>query len=311
MKGIFQRLQHRSPLCLGTLAVPIFGYLMYKAVRFSYLVCRRVSAQVVFNRLEPDVVHLFIHHRWSHGPNYFLHCFKVETFLRLAQIPYVAHFTSDPSISPTGRLPFIIHNRITLGDSATIVQYLTAEFNIEMDCNLSLEERAVGRATVRMVETSLNYALQRTLLWERPDFMVDMFQKEFALEQGSAKKMVKGIGRTLMDVLKALGYGNLPRGQYKRQFLEEVKGLESLIGGRPFLLGDKPTSYDSSVYAWLQVAREMGRHGRALSYVVDSKAFHRYVERMTNLAFPDFWTMGTSSEDHKFTPHICGRRDMY
>ncbi|KEG15053.1 hypothetical protein DQ04_00201060 [Trypanosoma grayi] len=293
--------QHPRPVMAAAAAVG--GYAVFRTIMLMCAVGKQISAQVNFKNLERDTVHLFIHHRWSHGPNYFPACLKVETFLRLAKIPYTVHFTSDASASPTGRLPFIVYNGTVIGDSEFIVQFLKEEFKVTMDDHLTPEEQAIGLITRRLAETSLNYGLQRTMLVDRPELMQDVFAKEYQLDPTMAQSLVHSMRGTLIKVLNTIGYGNVPQEQYPQEFLREVESLETLLSFKPFLLGSKPTSYDCAVYGWLHVAVEIGPHGPAMAYLSKSKTLREYVARVTKLAFPDIKELNTLDETQRFIPY--------
>ncbi|WAR17723.1 FAXC-like protein [Mya arenaria] len=54
---------------------------------------------------------------------------KLETYLRVNAIPY--QFDGQPLQGPKGKVPWIEHNGVTMGDSQFIIQYLEKEFKVE------------------------------------------------------------------------------------------------------------------------------------------------------------------------------------
>lgn len=292
--------EHKTACNVAIVAVG--SYVALKTASLAYSVGRRAYVNQGFAKLEEDIVHLFIHPRWSHGPSFFPHCVKVETFLRLAKIPYVVHFTNDVSISPNNRLPFIVHNGTVLADGEFIIQYLTEQFNVQIDDSLTSQEHAKGLMIRRMVETSINYGLNRTTFVDYPRYMADMFSKEYQLEPVMSNILVRGMRSATIKVLNAVGYGDLSQEQYEMEFLRDIQSLESFLQNKPFLFGSSPSSYDCSVYAWMQVAGEMGPNGAALSFLTSSKTLRDYINRMTRLAFPDIDDLQTPYETQKFIP---------
>lgn len=287
--------------CIATGAV-VGAVVAAKTGSLIYRVARRAKINAELRALEEDIVHLFIHPRWSHGPNFFPQCVKVETFLRLAKIPYMVHFTNDVSMSPNSRLPFIVHNGTVLADGEFIIQYLCEQYHVSMDDNLTPQEQAKGQMVRRMVETSINYGLNRTTFVDYPRYMADMFSKEYALEPVMSNILVRGMRNATIKVLNAVGYGDLSQDQYEMEFLRDMQSLEAFLQSKPFLLGNAPSTYDCSVYAWLQVAGEMGPNGPALSFLTSSKTLRDYINRMTRLSFPDIDDLMTPYETQKFTP---------
>ncbi|RNF02793.1 uncharacterized protein Tco025E_08329 [Trypanosoma conorhini] len=299
----FGRLCSEHPRSLAATLTVVGGYLAFKGAALMLSHRLRARMLVNLNKLEKDMVHLFLHHRWSHGPNLFPQCVKLETFLRLAKIPYTAHFTSDASLSPTGRLPFIVYNGTVIGDAELCIKFLNETFKVGMNDGLTPEDHAIGHITRRMVETSLNYGLHRSILVDRPELMQQMFVKEYLVHPRPARRLVNSMRRQVIKALTAVGYNTLSKEQYPQEFLHEVQSLETLLSEKPFLLGDKPTSYDCTVYGWMHVAREMGPHGPAIRYLRKSKVLNDYLLRMKKLAFPDIHELGTSAESQKFVPY--------
>lgn len=287
-------LQHRRA-CIAAAAIT-GSYVAGKTLLLLYRVSNQARANAMFRQLEAGVVHLFIHPRWSHGPNLFSHCVKVECFLRVAGIPYVAHFTNDSSLSPNGRLPFIVLNGTVLGESESIVQFLSEAMRVSIDAHLTPQDHAKGLMVRRMVETSINYGLNRTTFVDYPRYMADMFSKEYALEPIMSSILVRGMRNATLRVLNAVGHGTLSQDQYEVEFLRDLQSLETLLGGQKCLFGSTPTTYDCSIYAWLQVAIEFGPNGMALTYLTNSTILRGYVDSMTQIAFPDFNELRTAKE---------------
>ncbi|EKF39539.1 hypothetical protein MOQ_000230 [Trypanosoma cruzi marinkellei] len=300
---VFQGIWKKHPRPIMATATVMSGYLVFKGAALMISCHMRKKLLATLKNLEKDTVHLFVHHRWSHGPNFFPHCVKIETFLRLEKIAYTVHFTSDASLSPTGRLPFIVYNGTIVGDSGPCMEYLKETLHLSLDNSLTPEDHAIGHITRRMVETSLNYGLQRSTLVDRPGLMQQMFIKEYLVEPKMARRLVRSMRFKLVKALNTLGYNTLSEDQYPQEFLHEVQSLETLLSTKPFLLGNTPTSYDCTVYAWLHVAWEIGPHGPAIKYLRKSNILSEYITRMKNLAFPDINELGTSSESQKFIPY--------
>ena len=57
-------------------------------------------------------------------PNTSPFCLKVETYLRMTEVPYEIKFVMDPRKSPKGKLPVIKMNGETIPDSELIIDYL-------------------------------------------------------------------------------------------------------------------------------------------------------------------------------------------
>lgn len=301
----FYRQHRRTCLVAATIAGAVTTA---RTLALLFHVVHHARVNAFFRSLEPNLVHLFIHRRWSRGPSVLPHCLKVEAFLRLNRIPYMVHFRDNADDSPNRQLPFIVYNGTVVADSQLILQYLTESLYLgHADETLSAAEHAKGRMLRHVVETSLNYGLNRTTLVGSPKYMAHMFSKEYNLSSVKATVLVRNMRRSTMKVLEATGYAALSQEQYEAQFLRDLQGLEVVLQETPFLLGDHPTSYDCSAYAWLQIASEIGAHGPAPSFLTTSHPLLQYINRMTQLCFPDVCSLVREGEPQTIIPPSSSR----
>lgn len=77
-------------------------------------------------------------------------CTKLETWLRMAGIPYTAKVLQGPPRSATGKIPYLeLPDGSTLADSGRIIEALTEARGVRLDDHLSARDRsAVGALTV-------------------------------------------------------------------------------------------------------------------------------------------------------------------
>jgi glutathione S-transferase len=75
------------------------------------------------NAMHPPIK-LFQFPRMFGIPNVSPFCCKLETWLRIAQVPYEVVDTPDPRVGPNGKLPFIEDAGMRIPDSSFIVDHL-------------------------------------------------------------------------------------------------------------------------------------------------------------------------------------------
>ena len=75
---------------------------------------------------------------------------KLETYLRMADIPYENSFV--PKNSSKGKIPWIEYNGKKIADSNFCISFLNEEFKVPLDDKLSKSEKAVSYALKTMVE---------------------------------------------------------------------------------------------------------------------------------------------------------------
>lgn len=271
------------------LTVTAAAVVAVKVIRLASRVYKVRSQQASLDALEKNIVHLFIFPRWSRSANFSTPCLRLEAFLRLNKIPYVAHFTMDTSCSPTERLPFIVYNGEVVADSEFAAQWLTKRFNLTINASLSEHDHAVGLAARRLVEGSWQYGTYRTINVDNSAAVVAVYAREFRIPRFVAAYFVRSMRKGTITMLNAVGHGDLTNEQYRSEMLRDLKALEALIGNsKSYLLGNAPSSYDANVYAGLVVPLVLSEVATPeLAFLRSSAILTSYVDRMTALLFPD------------------------
>ena len=81
---------------------------------------------------------------------------KLMTWLRMADIPYVAPTMMGPPRSRTKKIPYIeLENGETVADSSQIIERLTRDRGIALDDGLDTRQRALAHTIRRTVEEHL------------------------------------------------------------------------------------------------------------------------------------------------------------
>jgi len=92
-----------------------------------------------------------------HTPSISPFVLKLETFLRVAQIPYVNRF--DRQMGPKGKLPWIQYNDHVVADSDLIIQFLSAMLDVKLSRRLSQQQAAVSHVIKRTAEEFTYWSL--------------------------------------------------------------------------------------------------------------------------------------------------------
>src|SRR6266536_5185281 len=77
-------------------------------------------------------------------PNVSPFCCKLETWLRIAGIPYEVVDTPDPRKGPKGKLPFIEDAGVRIADTSLIVDHLVMTRGVDPDARLDASQRAIA-----------------------------------------------------------------------------------------------------------------------------------------------------------------------
>ena len=186
---------------------------------------------------------------WGLNPSPF--CMKVESYLRLAGIPYRLA-TALPHQAPKGKLPFIAEaDGRRIPDSGQIVAHLEATRGGRLDGGLDAGQRALGHLIQRTCEESLFFVALYGR-WIDPAGWAIIRPTMFGRMPAPLRWIVPPlIRRRLARDLR--GQGTLCHGRDQIYALgcADLDALATLLGDKPFFLADRPTSADLCVHAFV------------------------------------------------------------
>ncbi len=174
---------------------------------------------------------------------------KVFAFLKLAGVPFRHEHIFDASAAPRGQLPYIEDNGEAIGDSETIIDYVTAKYAVTIDEALTQAERDTDLMLTRLLDDLywvMSYSrwqderywpqFRDALIGEHPRLTEADLLK--AKELNARRYYFQGIGRYPPDAAMARG-------------LADLGVLARLIPSSGYLHGATPTSIDSAIYGFV------------------------------------------------------------
>lgn len=177
-------------------------------------------------------------------------CTKAAYLLQLSGQDWTRTDLSDPRKMPNGKLPVIRAEGRLIADSDAIREYLESK-GADFDAGLSEDDKAASQAVIRMVEEHLYFLLMHDR-WANEAVWPEVSKAYFAHLPPVMRNVVPFLLRR--DVLKTL------HGQGVSRFTDEerlaradkdISAIATLLGDKPFLFGNAPTSADCSVAASL------------------------------------------------------------
>ncbi|MEZ4452666.1 MAG: glutathione S-transferase family protein [Nannocystaceae bacterium] len=187
-------------------------------------------------------------------PNPSPFCVKVETWLRMAELPYVAKSLRGPPKSRSGKLPYIERpNGEVMSDSTLIVETLGRERGVDLDAGLDADQRAQALLIQRLLEEEL-YWLMVHERWVDPANAPRVMADYFAGMPWIFRTMlVPVIRRQVVAAARGQGVARLPEGLRERKARADVDALAHVLGDHPFVF-DRPSTVDATAYGFLAVA---------------------------------------------------------
>lgn len=177
-------------------------------------------------------------------------CVKLETWLRMAQIPFELQSLRGRARSATGKVPYIERaDGSLLADSQRIIEMLGAERGIDLDAHLDAEQRATSHLLRKTIEESLYFAI----LWQRwavDEHWSTVRENYFAELPYLLRNTVPNLIRnTVAKQLDAQGTGRRSPAEIYAIAEADVTAVATTLGDRDFCF-DEPSSIDAVAYGF-------------------------------------------------------------
>jgi glutathione S-transferase len=220
-------------------------------------------------------------------PNLSQFCVKIETYLRMARLPYQIVNTL-PLKAPRGKLPYIEDNGKKIADSRLIIHYLKSTYGDPLDAHLSPEERNIAKAFQRLLEEHLYWVTMFTRWsYSEPNWQTN-------------KQAIFGVMPPVLRDLAAWAYRHRINSQIRGHGLgrhtpeevfqlgkEDIDALAHFLGEKPYFMGDSPTSLDASAYGILVNTVGCPIESPAKDHALARKNISDYCYRMQSEFFPE------------------------
>ena len=177
---------------------------------------------------------------------------KLETWLRLAGLPYQLVPTRNPGRGPKGKLPFIVDDDGTVvADSSLIIEHLVRTRGIDLDGELSREQRAQAVALQRLFEDHL-YFIAVWSRWIDPDGWRDFGPALFGSVALPLRwPLATFVRRQVRNGLHAQGLGRHSQAELYAMGRADLEAVSVTLHDRPFFFGERPTTIDAIAYGCL------------------------------------------------------------
>ncbi|XP_067667470.1 uncharacterized protein [Haliotis asinina] len=247
-----------------------------------------------------------IHHQIGRGPyapSMTPFAVKLETYLRMAKIPYQNDHGMEPSSK--GKLTWIEYNGHEVADSSLCIKFLNKKMSVDLNRSLSPADRGIAQAMQAMAEDHI-YWLIGLFRWQYDN------DKSFVM---NALKLSKFTFWKFQRVLEkeawSQGLGRHTEDEVAEMFKKDLQSLSDFIGMKKFLMGDEPCETDCAVFGQLS---QVYWHfiGTGHDNILKDKypTLAAYCERMKEAFWPD-WdqciTHGGKREATKYSQETTER----
>jgi glutathione S-transferase len=221
-------------------------------------------------------------------PNVSPFCCKLETWLRIAGLPYEVIDTPDPRKAPKGKVPFIEDDGVRIGDSSLIIDHLVKTRGVNPDARLDAAQRATALLAQRTLEEHYAFVILYTHFirdqgWQhmKSTFKVPAFVRPLVsrLTRQQMRKMLylQGVLRHSDDEIMEAAR-------------RDWQAILSLMGDGPFFFGDDPAGVDAILFGALATSLLTPVPSPARDFLKAQPKLVTHTERMKARFFPELAT---------------------
>jgi glutathione S-transferase len=195
-------------------------------------------------------IKLFVFPRMFGIPNLSPFCCKLETWLRIAKIPYTVVETSDPRTAPRRKLPYIEDAGVRIADSSMIVDHLARTRSIDLDEGLSQSQRATALLVQRTLEEHYAFVLAYTHLLR--DEGVRHTRARFDRLPAIVRPFVaRAVRKNVTKLLWSQGLLRCEHDEIVAAAIADWRAILTSMSDGPFFFGERATSVDAVVFGTL------------------------------------------------------------
>lgn len=180
-----------------------------------------------------------------------------DAYLRMAGIPFKAEILhqGDLTKTPKGKLPWIIDSDGTsVSDTQLIQYYLEEKYHDPLDHWLTREQRATATLIHRMFGECWYWMAVQTRYRRDEDFAIyDPLWATFLawLPEEQRGEPVRLFRDHLLTQFWYHGAGRNTEAEVEFTARKQTDAMSDLLGDKPYLFGDRPSSLDANMYAAL------------------------------------------------------------
>lgn len=182
-------------------------------------------------------------------------CLKLETYLKVARVPYENQLTISMSKSKKKKMPMILDQGELVEDSTLIIEHLKQKHGIDLDQHLTSEQKAIAKAFQWLCEKSIadiivyfrwvdinNWPKYREVIFRNAPWIIKV-------------TVANTIARNIKNTLYKHGMGRFTDAEKLKILDDNLLAISNYLGTKKYFFGDQVSTIDTILYSHLvQVA---------------------------------------------------------
>ncbi len=219
-------------------------------------------------------------------PNASPFCMKLETYLRMAEIPHTLVYEDTLDKAPKKKMPYIEDGDRKIGDSNLVIEYLIGKYGDRTDEHLSPSDRGISLAMRRMIDENLYWCMVYSRWMDESGWAITK-PAYFGTLPPVLKQILPGILRKgVQKNLDAHGMGRHSDGEIYSIGSRDLVALSGFLSDKPFFFGDRPTLLDAAAHATVRNFLDVPIEGPLKQKAHQLENLVSFSNRMTERFYP-------------------------
>jgi glutathione S-transferase len=248
-------------------------------------------------------IKLFVFPRMLGIPNLSPFCCKLETWLRIAKVPYVVVETGDPRSAPRRKLPYIEDRGLRIADSSVIIDHLSRTRSVDLDEGLNPNQCATALLVQRTLEEHYAFVLAYTHLLR--DEGLRHTRSRFERLPAMVRPFVaRAVHKNVKTLLWNQGVLRCAHDEIVAAAIADWRAVLAFMSDGPFFFGDRAASVDAIVFGALAPTVLTPIETPIRDFLRAQPKVLTYATRMLDGFFPDLATPSSSRERRSSVAHV-------
>lgn len=214
-------------------------------------------------------------------------CLKMETYLKVAKVPYENKLTVSMAGSKKKKMPMILDNGELIEDSGLIIEYLKEKHGVDIDKHLTQEQKAIAKAFQWLCEKSLvdivvHFRWVDQNNW--PKFRDIIFRgAPWLVKATVANAMANSIQRTLHKH----GMGRFTDAEKLKILDDNLLAISNFLGNKEFFFGSQVSTIDVVLFSFLVQVHPRGVVSQFEGILDKYPNLKSYVDNFSKIYWPE------------------------